>query len=56
MPMRSACSRIERGRRSSGCISHSRCQFWRMKGVTKSSTKARQLARISFCSSDRSRS
>src|SRR5712692_7990164 len=56
MPILSACSRIARGRRASGSISHSRCQFWRMKGVTKSSTKARQLARISRCSSDRLRS
>src|SRR5262245_8038929 len=56
MPMRSACSRMARGRRASGSISHSFCQFWRMKGVTKSFTKARQLARIMRCSSDRLRS
>src|SRR5882672_11844804 len=56
MPIRSACSRISRGKRASGSISHSRCQFWRMKGVTKSLTKARQLARIIRCSSDRLRS
>src|SRR6266850_1061940 len=56
MPMRSACSRISAGRRASGSISHSRCQFLRMKGVTKSSTKARQLSRIIFCSSESPRS
>src|SRR5882762_7007244 len=56
MPILSACSRMARGRRASGSISHSRCQFWRMKGVTKSLTKARQLARIMRCSSDRLRS
>ena len=56
MPILSACSRMARGRRASGSISHSRCQFWRMNGVTKSSTKARQLSRISRCSSDKLRS
>src|SRR5213075_1754230 len=49
MPILSACSRISLGSRSSGAISHSRCQFCRMNGVTKSSTKARQLSRIIFC-------
>src|SRR6266513_3884372 len=56
IPILSACSSMERGRRASGSISHSRCQFWRMNGVTKSSTKARQLSRISRCSSDKLRS
>ena len=45
-------SRIARGSRSSGFITHSRCQFWRMNGVTKSFTKARQLSRASRCSSE----
>src|SRR5438552_6615002 len=56
IPILSACSRIARGRRASGSISHSRCQFWRMNGVTKSLTKARQLLRIKRCSSERLRS
>src|SRR5262249_5302746 len=43
--------RISGGSRSSGVMSHSRCQFWRMNGVTTSSTKSRQLCRIRRCSS-----
>ena len=56
MPILCACSRIPGGRRFSGLMSHSRCQFLRMKGVTKSLTKARQASRIMICSSDRPRS
>ena len=40
---------------SSGVIRHSRCQSLRMNGMTTSSTKWRQLCRISRCSSDKPR-
>ena len=56
MPILSACSRISRGKRASGSISHSRCQLRRMKGITRSFTKPRQVSRISRCSSDNPRS
>ncbi len=44
-----------RGSRFSGVMSHSRCQFVRMKGVMTSSTKARQDSRMRRCSSERPR-
>src|SRR6476659_5648083 len=40
-------ARISGGSRSSGVISHSRCQFWRTNGMTTSSTYARQVSFIS---------
>ena len=40
------------GSRSSGVISHSRCQLPRMNGITTSSTKSRHDCRIRRCSSD----
>ena len=40
------------GSRSSGVMLHSRCQFWRMNGMTTSSTKSRQDCRIRRCSSE----
>src|SRR6266511_2514527 len=52
MPILSAPSRISGGSRSSGVMIHSRCQLRRMNGMTTSSTKARQLCRISRCSSE----
>src|SRR6266576_655717 len=53
IPISSAPCRISGGRRASGFMSHSRCQLERMKGVTTSSTKSRQLCRIRRCSSER---
>src|SRR5688572_29593646 len=55
-PMRSACSRMLDGSRSSGVMIHSRCQLCRINGATKSFTNARHVSRIIFCSSDRPRS
>src|SRR5436305_7677520 len=53
MPILSAPCRIAAGRRVSGFMSHSRCQFDRINGMTTSSTNARQEARMRFCSSER---
>src|SRR5580704_14141917 len=54
MPTFSAPCRISGGSRSSGFIDHSRRQSPRMKGMTVSSTKSRQLCRINRCTSERS--
>ena len=54
MPTFCAPSRISGGSRPSGRMSHSRCQLPRIKGITTSSTKSRQLWRIMRCSSDNS--
>jgi hypothetical protein len=56
MPIFSASAKMCGGKRSSGTIDHSRCQFCLMKGSTTSSTNARQLCRMMRCSSDKPRS
>ena len=56
MPISSATSSIFRGSRSSGFMFHSRCQFWRVNGMTTSSANLRVTSRIMRVSSGRPRS
>ena len=53
MPISCATSRIFRGRRPSGFMLHSACQFWRVNGIMCSLTNLRVTSRIMMVSSDK---